>query len=79
VVAYGVIVQDGAWIGSTSLLMGCTIGAGAIVAAGSVVRGQVIEPGIMVAGNPARVIARWDGTRWNYLPSEQSGFQRELA
>ena len=78
VTPYGVTVGDDAWIGSCSLLAGCTIGAGAIVAAGSVVRGQTVEPGIMVAGNPARVIARWDGKQWLYESAERCGFFREL-
>lgn len=62
VVPYGVRIGPGAWIGSGVLLAGCEIGAGAIVAAGSVVR----------------VIARWDGERWVYLPVEVSGYTREL-
>lgn len=72
----GVWVEKGAWIGSGSLLVGCRIGAGSIVAAGTVVRCQNVAPGVIVAGNPARVIARWDGGAWNYLPN--AGFEREL-
>ena len=74
----GVTVESGAWICSGSLLHNCYIGAGSIVAAGSVVRGQTVAPGVMVAGNPARVIARWDGERWAYLPESESGFVRVL-
>jgi len=33
----------------------------------------------MVAGNPARVIARWSGNSWNYLPVETSGFETRLS
>lgn len=76
---YGVRVDEGAWIASGVLLTGCHIGAGAIICAGSVVRGQTVAPGVMVAGNPARVIARWRGSDWWYLPSNQSGFERMLA
>src|SRR3972149_2743320 len=76
---YGVVVEAKAWIGSNSLLAGCRIGEGAVVAAGSVVRGQVVAPGVMGAGNPARVIARWSGTSWNYLPVETSGFETRLS
>ncbi len=79
VIDYGVAVQDGAWIGSYSLLTGCTIGENAIVAAGTVVRGQTVAPFTMVAGNPARVIARWDGKEWKYLAASKSGFSRRLA
>jgi len=77
--ARGVRVDDGAWICSRAVLSGCHIGAGAIVAAGAVVRGQDVAPRVLVAGNPARVIARWDGQRWVYLDAEASGFRRELA
>jgi maltose O-acetyltransferase len=73
---YGVIVEDGAWIGSHSVLAGCRIGARSIVAAGTVVRGQMVAPEVMVAGNPARVIARWDGTRWQYV---SDGYERRLG
>jgi acetyltransferase-like isoleucine patch superfamily enzyme len=79
-ISRGVYVENGAWIGSYSLLVGCRIGAGSVVAAGTVVRCQDVAPGVMVAGNPARVIARWDGAakKWMYCP-EESGFERRLA
>ncbi len=79
VVQRPVVVEDGAWIGSYTLLLGCRIGVGSIVAAGSVVRGQNVAPGVMVAGNPARVVARWDGAKWAYLDVRKSGYERELA
>ena len=72
-ILYGVTVEDGAWIGSWAILAGCAIGAGSIVAAGTVVRGQTVGPGVIVAGNPARVIARWNGAQWVY-----DGFERVL-
>lgn len=78
-VDYGVTVEAGVWIGSGALLAGCHIGKGAIVAAGSVVRGQTVAPNVMVAGNPARVIARWNGTAWEYLPGAESGYERQMA
>jgi acetyltransferase-like isoleucine patch superfamily enzyme len=78
-VDYPVTVEAGAWIGSHAILAGCKIGAGAIVAAGSVVRGQTVAPRVMVAGNPARVIARWDGKRWVYLAASKCGYERDLA
>jgi UDP-2-acetamido-3-amino-2,3-dideoxy-glucuronate N-acetyltransferase len=50
------IVRRGASIGSGStILCGVEIGEGAIVGAGSVVTKDV-EPGTIVAGNPARVL-----------------------
>lgn len=76
-----VIVDQFAWIGSYSVLIGCHIGEAAIVAAGTVVRSQNVAPYTMVAGNPARVIARWYRwalVGWIYEPAEQSGFKREL-
>jgi acetyltransferase-like isoleucine patch superfamily enzyme len=40
------------------------------VAAGTVVRSQEVKPWVMVAGNPAKVIARFvDGT-WQYLSDQ---------
>jgi len=74
----GVYVESGAWICSQALLHNCRIGLGSIVAAGTVVRGQQVGPHVIVAGNPARVIARWDGKQWAYLPGEQTGFYRGL-
>lgn len=74
----GVRVDAGAWIGSYAVLVGCHIGAHAIVAAGTVVRCQDVAPNVMVAGNPARVVARWDGETWIYLPEAVSGFTRRL-
>ena len=49
-----------------------------LVAAGTVVRGQNVAPYTMVAGNPARVIARWDGEKWERVPTSETGFEREL-
>lgn len=48
-------VGDHVWIGSGATVLGATIGAGAVVATGSVVTADV--PGeAVVAGNPARVV-----------------------
>jgi acetyltransferase-like isoleucine patch superfamily enzyme len=62
-----VIVDKGAWIGSNSVLYNCHIGEGAIVAIGTVVRSQEVKPWVMVAGNPARVMARYVDEHWQYL------------
>jgi len=78
VIDYGVTVEADAWIGSYCILAGCRIGEGAICAVGSVVRGQIVWPRVLVAGNPARVIARWNGSAWVYLPVEESGYQTRL-
>lgn len=51
-----VIIGDAVWIGANvTLLPGVTIGSGAIVAAGSVVKGS-IEGGAIYGGNPAKLI-----------------------
>lgn len=62
-----VTVDAGAWIGSYAILYNCHIGARAVVALGSVVRSQNVAPDTMVAGNPARVIARFVDGKWSYL------------
>jgi maltose O-acetyltransferase len=51
-----VTIGSGAWLGSrTTLLPGVTVGAGAVVAAGSVVH-QDVAPDTLVAGAPARPV-----------------------
>lgn len=52
-----VVVEDKVWIGFNSIILkGVTIGEGAVVAAGSVVRSNVPRYAI-VAGNPAVIMA----------------------
>ncbi len=65
-----VIVGHGAWILSNSILYNCIIHEGAVVALGSVVRSCEVAPYTMVAGNPARVVARYADGQWNYLEGE---------
>jgi acetyltransferase-like isoleucine patch superfamily enzyme len=56
----GAVVHDGASIGGgVTLLPGVVVGARALVGAGSVVT-RSVEPGTVVAGNPARAIGRRD-------------------
>jgi UDP-2-acetamido-3-amino-2,3-dideoxy-glucuronate N-acetyltransferase len=53
-------VRRGASIGSSAtILAGVTIGEGALVGAGSVVT-KSVPPGVVVAGNPARILRRVD-------------------
>jgi virginiamycin A acetyltransferase len=52
----GIIVEDDVWIGANCVVLdGTKIGRGAIVAAGSCIRGH-IDAYTIVAGNPMRVI-----------------------
>jgi len=59
-----VIVDCGAQVYSFATLYNCHIKEGAIVACGAVVRNMTVEPYTMVEGNPARVIKKWDGEKW---------------
>ncbi|MDD5603336.1 MAG: acyltransferase [Eubacteriales bacterium] len=57
-----VSIGNNVWIGCSSIILkGTKIGSGAVIAAGSVVTGDV-PPGALAAGNPARVIR--EGVRW---------------
>lgn len=51
-----VVVEDGVLIGANAVVLeGCRVGKGSVVAAGAVVTADV-PPGVVVAGQPARVI-----------------------
>jgi acetyltransferase-like isoleucine patch superfamily enzyme len=51
-----VIIEEGVFIGARSIILkGVTIGRGSVVGAGSVISRDV-PPGVVVAGNPARVV-----------------------
>ena len=53
-------IRDNCFVGHAAIIMPCvTVGPGSIVAAGAVVRKDV-PPGVVVAGNPARVICTVD-------------------
>lgn len=61
-----VVIEDNVWLGEmVSVLPGAHIGRGAVIGAGSVVKGM-IPPGSVAAGVPARVIRRFDteSGRW---------------
>ena len=54
--AQPIIIEDHVWIGANAtILPGVTVGYGAIVAAGAVVKNNV-PPKCLVAGIPARII-----------------------
>ncbi|QID19720.1 hypothetical protein G3580_04625 [Nitrogeniibacter mangrovi] len=51
-------IEDDVWIAAgATILRGVRVGAGSVVAAGSVVT-EDVPSGVVVAGNPARVIKR---------------------
>lgn|SRR5574339_170731 len=61
-----IIIEKNAFIFGFSILYNCHIKEGAVVAAGSVVRSMTVEPYTMVAGNPAKVIKKFnfDTRKW---------------
>lgn len=51
-----IVIGDGAWLGGGVIVCpGVTIGATAVIGAGSVVTGD-LPPGVLAAGNPCRVV-----------------------
>lgn len=51
-----IIIEDNVWIGANSIILGgTTIGYGSIIAAGSIVKGNV-PPMSIFGGNPAKII-----------------------
>ncbi|MBM9459125.1 acyltransferase [Nocardioides sp. zg-536] len=71
-------IGSGSWIGHGAMILpGTTIGRNVVVAAGSVVRGEV-EDHAVVGGVPARVIRRLEpGVGW--VAADGSGDVRALA
>lgn len=58
-----IVIESRVWIGMRAIILkGVTIGEGSIVAAGAVVT-KPVPPGVLVAGNPARIVrpATWSG------------------
>ena len=68
------MIGDRAWIASRAIVLpGAEIGEGAVVAAGSVVRGRVM-PWTVVAGNPARPVAKREPSAQQDLPPYRRWF-----
>lgn len=60
-------IEEKAWIGEqVCILPGVTVGRGSIVGAGAVVTKNV-APGVIVAGNPARVVKSYDASRQRWV------------
>lgn len=60
-----IVLEEEVWVGAKSVVLaGSHIGRGAIIAAGSIVRGVKIPPYAIVAGNPCKVIG------YRYTPEE---------
>lgn len=58
-----VVVGSGSWLGAGSVILpGARLGRNVVVAAGSVVRGEVPDHAV-VAGAPARIVRRWEEAR----------------
>ena len=57
-----VSIGENVWIGARCIILkGASIGAESVVAAGSIVRGNVPRR-VLVAGNPAQVVKHYDAT-----------------
>lgn len=53
-----IVIEDNCFIGARSIILkGVTVGSGSVIGAGSVVV-RDIPPGVVAAGNPARVVRR---------------------
>lgn len=62
-------IARGAWLGIGAVVCGnVRIGENAVVGARSVVTSDVPDF-CVVAGNPARIVRRWDGDQWEWLPN----------
>ena len=50
-----IIIRRGSWIGASTLILQCEIGAGVIVGAGAIVN-KSIPPNVLAVGSPAKVV-----------------------
>ncbi len=59
-----IVVGEGSWLGiNVTILAGTTIGKNSVVGANSVVKGK-FQDYCVIAGNPAKVVKRFDGEKW---------------
>lgn len=59
-----IVIGEGSWLGiNVTVLAGTTIGKNSVVGANSVVKGH-FDDYCVIAGNPARVVKRYDGKEW---------------
>jgi tetrahydrodipicolinate N-succinyltransferase len=68
-----VVIEDDVLVGANAVVLeGCRVGAGSVVAAGAVVTRDV-EAGVVVAGQPARLIKQVDAAT-----RDKTGLLKEL-
>jgi tetrahydrodipicolinate N-acetyltransferase len=68
-----VVIEDEVLVGANAVVLeGCTVGRGSVVAAGAVVT-QDVAAGVVVAGQPARVLKRVDART-----KDKTGLLKEL-
>ena len=64
IISSRIVIGNNVWIGNgVSILPGVTVCDGAVIGAGSVVTHDIPENTI-AAGNPAKVIKKWNGKSW---------------
>lgn len=69
-IAKDVIIEDYVWIGQGAMILpGVTLGRGAVVGARAVVS-KSVAAGLIVAGNPARIIPKIRNANLDYNPCE---------
>lgn len=66
-----IVIGEGSWLGiNVTILAGTVIGKNCVVGANSVVKGK-FDNYCVIAGNPARVIKKFDGEKWVRVKDER--------